>query len=229
VLRRTTGAIFTSFTVAGSEEGGRAKLFWKHYDGSPYPVADGDRESKVAVVGSVGSPKLLRDIQFFVREVERIKELVHPREGSQVGDGGSLLIRDIGEEFEGVKTYTIARTVDAVCDHGIVVNRLRQRLHEAGYATGKDQYRDLYVHLSNRITSLFEVKPDTATTSLYTAIGQLLIHSVGQAVRPALIFVAPEDLTSGARQKLRKLGISVLGYRWVGDEPEFVHLAKWKF
>ena len=58
------------------------------------------------------------------------------------------------------------------CDHGIVVKHLRRCLQEQGHSTGKDRFRDLYVHRKGRITSLFEVKTDTSTASIYSAVGQ---------------------------------------------------------
>jgi hypothetical protein len=76
---------------------------------------------------------------------------------------------------------------------------------------------------------LFEVKPDTSTTSIYSAVGQLLIHSVAQASQPKLVFVTPEELSIQTRNKLKKIGIDVLGYRWVDDEPDFPGLTHWQF
>jgi len=218
--------------IGGGRKGIGAELFWKHFDGSPSPVVDPDRDADVVVVDSIDSPRLLRHLQFFVREVERIKSLAYPPEepASREGDGaGGIDIKDIGEEFEGGKTYTVARRIEASCDHGIIVNRLRQRLRKRGFSVGKDRFRDLYVHRNGRITSLFEVKPDTSTTSIYSAVGQLLIHSAGLAGELKLFFVAPEELSAETRDKLKKIGVDLLGFRWVDGEPDFPTLPQWKF
>ena len=185
----------------------------------------------MVVVGALNSPKLLQHIQFFVREVERIKALAYPQDTGATEANGEreFEIEDLGEEFAGTKTYTITRTIDAGCDHGIVVNGLRRKLQKLGYAIGKDRFRDLYVHRGKRATSLFEIKPDTSTTSIYAAVGQLLIHSDGQSAPSTLIFVAPEALSVKVRKKLKKIGIDFLGYRWVDGEPEFPGLEGWKF
>lgn len=218
--------------IGGGRKGIGAELFWKHFDGKPSIVVDGDRETELVVVGSIESPRLLRQIQFFVREVERIKKLAHSPDDHASPDnagGESVEIQDIGEEFERTKTYTVTPNIDAACDHAIIVNRLRQRLRKQGYSTGKDRFRDLYVHRNGGITSLFEVKPDTSTTSIYTAVGQLLIYSVVQTSKPKLVFVAPEELSVQARIKLEKIGIDVLGYRWLDGEPDFPGLAERQF
>ncbi len=52
-----------------------AQLFWSHYEGRRLTVWDGDRESDVAAVAEIGSPRFLQQIQLFVHEVERIKAL----------------------------------------------------------------------------------------------------------------------------------------------------------
>lgn len=218
--------------IGGGRKGIGAELFWKNFDGERSLVLDGDRERNLVVVGSIESPRLLRHIQFFVREVERIKALAHPpddQDSPENDPGEPVEIRDIGEEFEGKKTYTVTQKIDAACDHGIIVNRLRQRLRKQGYSTGKDRFRDLYVHRKGHITSLFEVKPDTSTTSIYSAVGQLLIHSIVQTSQPKLVFVAPEELSGQTRKKLGKIGIDVLSYCWVDDEPDFPGLADWQF
>jgi hypothetical protein len=57
----------------------------------------------------------------------------------------------------------------------------------------------------------------------------LLIYSVAQKSKPKLVFVAPEELSVQTRNKLQKIGIAVLGYRWVDGEPDFPALADWQF
>ena len=73
------------------------------------------------------------------------------------------------------------------------------------------------------------MKPNTSTTSIYSAVGQLLIHSIVQARQPKLVFVAPEELSVQTRSKLKKIGIGVLDYRWVDGDLDFPGLAHWQF
>jgi len=42
--------------IGGGREGIGAELFWKHFDGRPSIVVDGDRETEVVAVGSFESP-----------------------------------------------------------------------------------------------------------------------------------------------------------------------------
>jgi len=231
-----TFALVIGGKIGGGRKGIGPALFRDHFVGKPQSVIDGDQESCVFLVGAVKSPRLLQQIQFFVREVERVKQLVdhaNPSRTSGTSSSGSfgdkVEIRDVGDEFEGKKRYARSGTVEAVCDHGIIVNTLRKCLKERGYQVGKDQYRDIYVHKGQKITSLFEVKPSMSTGSLYSAIGQLMFHSTGFAPSPGLFFVAPIELATDIRKKLKALEIEVIGYRWVDGVPDFPDLAHWDF
>jgi hypothetical protein len=69
------------------------------------------------------------------------------------------------------------------------------------------------VHRDGRITSLFEVKPDTLTTSITAQSANSQLHSTGLAGKLKLVFVEPENLSTTTSDKLKKIGIDLLGYR----------------
>jgi hypothetical protein len=217
--------------IGGGRQGIGAELFWAQFDGKPTVVFDGERETEVVLLGSVESPRLLKQLQFFVHEVERIKASVSrvPNEVIGTNRQNTFKIQELGEEFEGKKIYSRTSEIVASCDHGIIVNRLRRELKELKYATGRDRLRDLYVHRKGKITSLFEVKTDVSSGSIYAAVGQLFLYSVSLEATPKLVFVAPEELSAKTRNNLNKLGIQILIYKWVNDEPEFSGLADWNF
>jgi hypothetical protein len=224
--------------IGGGREGIGAELFWSHYEGKRLTVWDGGRDTDVAAVADFSSPRFVRQIQFFVYEVERIKALVSAGQqsgrplrsgGSRTEDAESFEIKDLGDEFAGTKTYALTGTVNAICDHGPIVKKLRQLLSDAGYSTGKDTFRDLYVHRNQKVTSLFEVKPSTDRQSIYSAVGQLFVHSAELTPRPQLFFVAPVDLSDALRTTLRRIGIDLLGFRWESDDLIFPDFGRWKF
>jgi hypothetical protein len=222
--------------IGGGRQGIGSKLFWDNYEGKRVTVWDGDRESDVAAVAELGSPRFLRQIRFFVHEVERIKALAarsQPDERTR-SDGGyagvtRFQVKALGDEFSGVRRYTVSRTVNAVCDHGLIVKKLRELLARQGYAVGKDRFRDLYVYHQGKVTSLFEVKPSTDRLSVYMAVGQLFLHSADLNPRPRLIFIAPAGMGGSLRATLRQIGIEVLGFEWEEGEPIFPGLESWKF
>lgn len=212
--------------IGGGKAGVGTQLFWDNFDGgSPTIVVDGDRETRMAMIGPLNSPKLGIHLRFFVQEVQRIK-------GQATADGHPdkiFRLQDFRNEFEGIKTIRITEIYQAACDHGIVVNRLRQCLKDIGCATGKDKFRDLYVHRNGKVTSLFEVKPDCSTTSLYTAIGQLFFHSLGLPSNPDRVIVLPANTPEKLIGKLKQLQLKVLLFDWNEGEPLFRNLAQTKF
>lgn len=78
-----------------------------------------------------------------------------------------------------------------------------------------------------RMTHVFEVKTDPVRDSVYKAIGQVTLHGAFEKVEPLRIVVMPVSITRHARNGLRRLGIRLLTYRWVGtNHPVFGNVEK---
>src|SRR5207245_2021183 len=74
-------------------------------------------------------------------------------------------------------------------------------------------------------THLFEIKIDQATTNLYGAVGQLMIHGALKGCTPHRILVVPGKLSIETSERLRRLRVRVLTYHWQGDMPVFDNLT----
>jgi len=208
--------------IGGGRKGIGKLLFQENYRGEWTDVEDGELESAVALVGALSSPRFLRQIRQFVFEVGRIKSLVSS--GSSPIEV-SPLDHEFREEFTGKKRYRVGKQIEARCDHGLVVNRLASALENLGFRVGNDRNRDLYVvDSAGRMTAIFEVKTDTSTTSLHSAVGQLMLYSVGLPGHPRLILAIPEKVSKTLEGKLNELVIELLIYRWSGDEVVFAGL-----
>jgi hypothetical protein len=222
--------------IGGGKKGVCKQTFWNRFEGKRLVVQDGDRESEIAVVADFHSPRFLKQLQWFVFEVERIRT-VETRETSDRGTartkahgGGSAEKKSSvswHDEFAGTKHYLVKQRISAECDHGLIVNALRQKLEALNHSVGNDAYRDLYVHRNGRMTALFEVKPSPDLQSLYTAIGQLIVHSTGLKRRPTLCLVAPKGLPLQIRNALSAVKIHLLEFEWHKGAPRFERLAEW--
>ncbi len=93
-VRRSIGGAFAKdgsgriFLIhRGKIGGGRAAigktLFENHYDGSWENVTDGERISRVVVIGALDEPNFLERIEKFVSEVERIKRISTGGQGTK--------------------------------------------------------------------------------------------------------------------------------------------------
>jgi len=213
--------------IGGGRKGIGSELFRDNFSGSWLVTQDASRESEVAVVGALAAERSPKQIAAFVREVERIKRLRNASAGPFVQP--QFQPNEFEKEHAGKRRYSLSRSIEADCDHAIVVNALRDKLATMRYTVGNDRFRDLYIHKNGLLTCLFEAKSDTSTTNIYTAIGQLYLHSANLPSRPKLFLVVPNDLDQDLERKLAKLKINVVRYSWAGDEPEFATLCSHAF
>lgn len=208
--------------IGGGKEDIGKPLFLNNYTGEWISVKDGDIETEVALVAALNSSRFIREVYEFVLEVHRIKALVGspaPKITISADD------HEFKEEFSGKKKYQLTKDIEAQCDHGIVVNTLRQELKTKGLIVANDRHRDLYiVNTKHPMTHLFEVKTDMATTSLYSAVGQLLLNSVGLSKPPRLVLVIPEEPSKTLKARLEKIHIDSLVFKWEGDKVVFPKL-----
>lgn len=128
-------------------------------------------------------------------------------------------------EFSGTKTYSPPATpIEADCRHGDVVDALSLALGGRKIRHGNDRFRDLYIlEDSDALKVLFEVKTDLGTGSIYSAIGQLMLHGAAEAVAPTLVAVLPGSPDERTARALEKLGIKTLSYD-MGDKITFHRL-----
>src|SRR5262249_32854547 len=135
----------------------------------PVLFADG-RTSEMLLVGAINSSKFRAEVGYFVREVDRIKTILVKGESAAPAD-------KFTPEFSGRKQrYLPEEPVESVATHGLVVGQLAALLEAEGWAPYNDRNRDLYLGSGDDPTHLFEVKTDLTTTSIYTAVGQLMLH-----------------------------------------------------
>ncbi|MGO9245525.1 MAG: hypothetical protein ACLPT4_10205 [Verrucomicrobiia bacterium] len=120
-------------------------------------------------------------------------------------------------EFSGRKKGPVStkQAKGQVNNHGTVVNSLQKRLKARNVGlVGNDQNRDLYLATDkNQMRTLFEVKTDTSTGSVYQGIGQLMFHCAGLYPIPKRVLVLPGKPSAKTGKALDHLKIEVLQYQ----------------
>jgi hypothetical protein len=83
-------------------------------------------------------------------------------------------------EFDGIRSeYTSGGSICRIVEHGVVVNALATTLRGEQFRIANSAQRDLCIlDQEERIAALFEIKTDTSPQAIYTAVGQLLMHSI---------------------------------------------------
>lgn len=207
--------------IGGGRPGIGKSYFTDNFRGDFITAIDGDRETQFCLVGELSSPLFARQVANFIFEIRRIKNLEETNASTFLDDLNNF---QFTEEASG--QTTVDRHGETVINstHGIVVNALAAHLETRGFSTGNDRNRDLYIHQSGQITTLFEIKTNSATQCLYAAVGQLLIYSIPIRRTVNLIMVVPDRLNRTVEARLAELGITVLYYQWDNDEPTFTDL-----
>lgn len=205
--------------LGGGRIGVGKRLFADRYRGVWETMDDGGQRTPVAVVGSVSSFRLARQVAQFVRKVARLKGFAAP--GPFQGELGleELAVR---EELIGERYCDQERDTDAQCDHGLVVADLAAALRSRGFRAGNDGHRDLLVlDRQDRVRAVVQVLPDRTPGALLAAATRLLLNGLSLPGNPLLILALPRPPEAALREKFQRLRIDLLTYAWQGDRARF--------
>lgn len=207
--------------IGGSRKNITKDGFWRHYRGESDDLWTRKGIKRVALVTNLSSHLLLEEVAYFVKEVDRIKNTLNSKDERL--DGFSYK-----PEFQGEYKYSMNKTVSVKSYHGIVVDKLRERLVHMGHAVSNEGNDDLVIYNPNneKVTHLFEVKSSISTTNLYGAIGQLYYYSLKLPKNCVKILVAPNDIGRDMKLSLAKLKIRLITYSLKGKSVRFQNLSK---
>lgn len=195
------------------------------------PVSSSRGATDMFLVAALDSKSLLIDMAQFAQEIRDSLDRVSPKSSAgivvegqenQTTDLFETTLRDFFEEFSGKRKIPKRQATMAIVKHGSVVKALKKLILGLGEARNSRSV-DLCLSGKGGEVHLFEVKTSTDTTSLYTGIGQLFMHSVGLTRhfgrrRINKILVLPGLPSLLFRQRLRQeMGVDVLTYFWGQD------------
>jgi hypothetical protein len=216
-----TGATYLMHdgSVGGGKKGVGRGAFMSWSDGALVEVARSEGEPRAGIViGRVDDPDLASRIWRFVSTVRAFKDAVRR------GELDTPAARRTIAEWDTFKSESAGRRrgrrrseIDYVSYHGDVVEALRAE--REARAKGAERVLnspliDLMVKSDVGMTEIYEIKTDCGRQSLYTAIGQLMTHSVGASAGVTRTLVVPEgDLPDDMTLSLAELSIKLLRFR----------------
>jgi len=209
--------------IGGGKKGVGKSLFDKYYRGTWAVMEDGDCETTVALVGSLNSPRFVRQAVQFIRKVDAMKDLISRRSSQMEMAFDDVRFREelIGAAYDPSGRYPVSD-----CDHGITVSDLHAALKKKGIKTANDPLRDLFiVNATGQATTVFQILTDHSTTALNGGISALLLDNVDLTPKPLLIIVIPAGIDPTLKEKLKKIGIDTLEYEWREDCAIFPRLS----
>jgi hypothetical protein len=197
----------------GGESVGLTESFIATFD--TVLLTAGKQEKPYTIIADIEDPRLNERIAAFVAAAAAFKS----QTGSKAKTSKKSKPLD-GEEYAGKIRYRRGGYVATVRRHGRVYASLKRALNKLGIdGLQRDVNRDLFFKGDDRYV-LFEIKTDASPYSVYTAVGQLMLHGDGVTSRVSRIFVAPEQPTQFA-DGLKSLGISTITYRDDGKKIVF--------
>jgi len=178
-----TGALFLmhSGKVGGGAKGVGKNSFlaWSAEKLITIHAKDGSERTGI-LVAPVGTTETSASIRRFVKKVADFKEVAREYVSSE--DYKQTVIDNdrYNREHAGRKKGKRSAVIDYESRHGDVVHALREyrlKQRNTGEVAPNTKLVDLYVLRNKIMTEIYEVKTDTSRQTLYTAIGQLLVHT----------------------------------------------------
>lgn len=191
---------------------------------------DGSVRSGI-VVGRVDSKDLPSRLWRFVQTVQDFKDAV--AQGDLNDPAMHRAIKEWNDGFKpessGQRSGSRRSGFDYITYHGDVVNLLyeeRNGQRAADEHVTNNRLIDLYVLKDKSRTEVYEVKTSLDRQSIYTAIGQLITHSVDASPSVRRILVLPKGpLAADLERCIKSLSIDVRRFRITsGRKPEVVLL-----
>lgn len=217
--------------IGGGKKGIGKELFWDHFRDDPFKILDGKINNNLALIGSLDSPHFVQQVSRFVHEVSRIKKLTGITADLQDTEDEEIEVSEFDFDFKaegyGKKRYSRRDEIEAVSNHGIIINALAQTLEGKGLSVGNDRRRDLYTVSDNQIDRIFEAKTDLSTSSIYSAVGQLMMYSAEKGLDGnQKILVLPQKLQASTEKVIGKLGLDILYYDFRDETVQFIDIDR---
>jgi hypothetical protein len=195
---RETGVAYLMHdgSVGGGRSGVSRANYLKWSFAEPVPVVDGKGKIRSAlIVAAIGARSCAGDIGRFVQSVIDFKKAItqgyKPPAGDGDGDNDGYY-----DEFSGKKKRKRTRELEYVTRHGEIVKELRawreQRM-KPGERIVKWNFIDLGVKRGGDLVEIYEVKPSSDRQSLYTAIGQILVHESPKGISKRFVVIPDDD------------------------------------
>jgi len=213
------------------------------FGGRVVSVLENGREKEFFLVCQINSERPFFEFASFLLEINKIKSIIKSQENDEKERAESRKLKVKKSEFSipdqytpefwgRRKSYENKGKTEAYCNHGEVVDALRieiERNSTYGFQCVNNQFIDLGIVRFGKPLALFEIKTSADTQSIYTAIGQVLLHSCKAKSKPLRFIVFPDNLEVEIEADIQYLGISLIRYQWQKGKIVFFSLEKTLF
>ena len=218
-----TGALYLmhSGNVAGGRKGvgGRAYRTW--YGKRREPVFLGDKCARFGfVVVPVQAADPTRATRRYIDSIGTFKKLVSEKKINPKARDFQRKMRkfdDFYKEARGRRRGSRPGQIDYLSRHGEVVDALHAWRSDRQLARGHRIVKDIYIDMGvatgrNDLRELYEVKTSSDRQDVYTAIGQLAVHS-SETSEKFLVLPKGKSLPQDLADALARQGIELMRFR----------------
>jgi hypothetical protein len=227
----TTGDVFLLHRggVGGGRKGIGRDTFTNWYRGKWVEIDEGEGFVNSAIlVTALNASTFFENLLFFVKKVADFKRFVSSGEDAKKSSMPEReRVLSYKSEFSGIKSGKRPSSFVAECNHGRIVDALEAYLRQKRNLDAASFFNncaiDLGISEHGKIAAIYEVKTSADTQSIYTGIGQLMIHGATENISSTTL-VLPHVVSNNHvfSRALKKLGVSLLEYELVGKEIRFV-------
>ncbi|MGV8056964.1 MAG: hypothetical protein AB2L12_02860 [Smithellaceae bacterium] len=234
-IDRKTGAAFAEdargdiFVIhrgkIGGGKKGVGKSFFEHsYRGVWSFMEDGDCITRVAVIGALNSPRLALQTAHFVKKIEMLKSAAVHSPQMEI-NFPEVTFR---EDLVGNLPSSEEPDLGARCDHDLVVSNLAALLTRWKFKIGNDSTHELFLvePSGNKKSHVFKVLTDAQEKNILAAAANLLLQTTSDKSDPLPILILPEEKMIAYAQRLRQIGIIIIGFCLEDDRIIFPDLGK---
>jgi len=217
------------FLLHNGKMGGNVKGFtYKNID----PLYSGHRsyingdKFESYTVCELYSPRAYKQVIAFIEEINEVKNKIKNLAAGASKSNFSHQLKKYSPEFWGRrKSYSHLGRISSNSNHGWIVHSLKKELKKNStkkYEFQSSKYIDLGVVRGKAPVALFEFKTSGFKYAIYTAIGQLMLHSHRANPKFHKFIVLPEDDIDDAMiRDLEGLGIESILFRIKGQAITF--------
>lgn len=215
-----TGAIYLmhSGRVGGGTKGVGKTAFLAWSDQRPLPVVDSEGGVREGVlVMPVEGGAAVRSAVRYVESIATFKQAVRAGElETPEFLEKQKALEDFFSESRGRRKGKRSGEIDYLSRHGDVVDALYSWRTARGIPGGgrvlKNVLIDMGIAVGKNLVEVYEVKTSAGRSSVYSAIGQLMVHGVSEDCRRVMVLPEKEPLAPELVTALQRLNIELLRF-----------------
>lgn len=212
--------------VGGGRPGIGQEKFLRWSSKRPVPVMTSDGSYRFGIIVSeIDSASLSANVSSFVQSVIDFKAAATAAEPAVIAEAvEGFSYKDYFKEFSGRKKGIRRKEFEYITRHGDIVHALSSWVLKSRENSGLKVIKNAYIDLGvlddkGRLIELYEVKTNASRQTLYTAIGQLLVHETqaGIGVEKVMVLPKSEAISGDVQGALKALGIDIIFFELRGQ------------